>query len=82
MEQKDQKIEDDLGQMSIEQLVKELEGIVERLESDDTTLEESLEMYERGAKVREACQRKLTSYERRVEQLLCENGRISIEPFE
>lgn len=59
-----------------EQALKELEGIVERMEQGDTTLEESLKQFERGIALTRACQQALKAAEQKVEILIEENGKI------
>ena len=71
-------ISEEFDSMSIEDLVRELESIVDGMESEDVSLEEGLEMYERGVELRDACQKKLASYERRVEQLLCKGEDVEL----
>lgn len=64
-----------VGKMSFEEAMKELESVVTRLESGDVPLEDSIRLYERGAALREHCQRKLAEAEEKVAQItLDENG--------
>ena len=55
--------------MTFEQAMAELEGVVERLEKGDVPLEESIGLYERGARLKAHCEAKLKSAEERVERL-------------
>ena len=55
---------------SFEDSVRRLGEIVERLESGELSLEESLVLFEEGVKLARASQSKLDDAERRVEQLL------------
>ena len=57
-----------------EESVKELEQIVEKLESGDTTLDESLEYFEKGIKLSKACQRMLETAEKKVSVLLSDGS--------
>ena len=50
--------------------VKRLEQIVERIESGELSLEDSLSLFEEGVKLVRASQQQLDNAERRVEQLL------------
>lgn len=59
----------DIKEMSFEKALKELEGIVSRLERGDVELEESITIYERGEALREHCDRLLKQAEQRVEKL-------------
>ncbi|TYO98750.1 exodeoxyribonuclease VII small subunit [Geothermobacter ehrlichii] len=68
--------------ISFEQALKELEALVERLESGDLPLEESLRCFEEGIARAAACQKRLQQAEARIEQLLHDDeGNLRIEPF-
>ena len=60
--------------MSIEQAMKELEATVGRLEHGEATLEESIALYERGAKLRAHCDTVLRAAEERVEKITLAAG--------
>lgn len=67
-----------LDQMSFEDAMKELETVVGKLEHGDATLEQSIALYERGAKLRAHCERRLRAAEERVEKImLAANGEPS-----
>ena len=55
--------------MSFEEAMKELEAVVGRLESGDVPLEDSIKLYERGAALKEHCQKKLAEAEEKVAQI-------------
>ncbi len=59
----------DVGDMTFERALKELEGIVGRLERGDVELEESITIYERGEALRDHCDRLLKQAEAKVERL-------------
>jgi exodeoxyribonuclease VII small subunit len=59
----------DIKDLSFEQALKELEGIVSRLERGDVALEESINIYERGEALRGHCDRVLKQAEARIEKL-------------
>ncbi|MEM1365294.1 MAG: exodeoxyribonuclease VII small subunit [Pseudomonadota bacterium] len=61
----DQKIED----MSFEQALQELEGIVGKLEQGDVALDESIAIYERGEALKRHCESRLAAAEKRVEKI-------------
>lgn len=61
--------------LPFEEALAELEQIVERLETGDLTLEESLALFERGQKLARLCNQRLESATLRVEQLT-EDGEI------
>ncbi|HEX4892151.1 MAG TPA: exodeoxyribonuclease VII small subunit [Hyphomicrobiaceae bacterium] len=60
---------EDIQAMTFERALKELEGIVGRLERGDVELEESISIYERGELLREHCDRLLKQAEAKVEKL-------------
>ena len=59
----------DIGEMSFERSLKELETIVARLERGDVELEESIAIYERGEALKDHCDRLLKQAEAKVERL-------------
>ncbi len=58
-----------LAGMSFEAALAELEQVVARLESGDVPLEDSIELYARGADLRALCEEKLKAAETRVSQI-------------
>ena len=58
-----------VSDMSFEDAMKELEGVVAKLESGDVQLEDSIQLYERGAALKEHCQTKLAEAEEKVAQI-------------
>jgi exodeoxyribonuclease VII small subunit len=67
---------------SFEASLKELEQIVEQLETGDLPLEHSLELFEQGVKLSRDCQKRLDEAERKVELLLkSEDGVFSKIPL-
>jgi exodeoxyribonuclease VII small subunit len=59
----------DIKEMTFERALKELEGIVSRLERGDVELEESIAIYERGEVLRDHCDRLLRQAEAKVEKI-------------
>lgn len=59
----------DIKDMTFERALKELEGIVSRLERGDVELEESIAIYERGEVLRDHCDRLLRQAEAKVEKI-------------
>jgi exodeoxyribonuclease VII small subunit len=55
--------------LTFEQSLTELETVVERLEIGDMQLEESLELFERGVTLIRDCRGRLSSAERKIEEL-------------
>ena len=66
---------------SFESCLNELEKVVKELEAGDLTLERSLDLFERGTALSEACRKQLEQAETRVEELIRKEGRIVAEPF-
>ena len=64
----------DIEQMSFEDAMKELETVVGKLEHGDATLDQSIALYERGAKLRAHCERRLRQAEERVEKIMLSAG--------
>lgn len=65
-----------------ERSLAELEALVERLESGELTLEESLNEFERGVRLSRACQASLKAAELKIEALLDKDGETAVEPFD
>lgn len=61
-------------QPDFEKTLAELEGLVEKMEQGDMTLEASLTSFERGIELIRTCQQALTEAEQKVEQLLDKDG--------
>lgn len=67
---------------SFEALYRELEETVRRLEAGDLTLDDSLTLYDRAAKLAEQCNALLDRAELRVRQLTARSdGALTAEPF-
>ncbi|CTQ32514.1 exodeoxyribonuclease VII small subunit [Jannaschia rubra] len=60
---------DDIGEMTFEQALAELEKVVNQLDSGDVPLEESIRLYERGAELKARCESRLKAAEEKVEQI-------------
>ncbi|MGH8585419.1 MAG: exodeoxyribonuclease VII small subunit [Gammaproteobacteria bacterium] len=65
-----------------EQALSALEALVEKLESGELSLEESLTHFERGIALTRACQKSLAEAEQRVKVLIETDGRERLAPFE
>lgn len=53
-------------ELSFEEAMKELEGVVSQLERGDVALEESIRLYQRGADLKKRCEAKLKEAEEKV----------------
>ena len=68
--------------VDFEQSLAELQQLVERLESGELSLEESLSSFEQGVALTRDCQQALTQAEQKVQQLVEKNGELTTEPFD
>lgn len=55
-----------VAEMSFEQALRELENVVGQLEHGDVALEDSIRLYERGAKLKKRCEAKLAEAQEKV----------------
>ena len=62
-------------ELSFEEALKRLTAIVERLESGELSLEQSLTLFEEGTRLSRASQVRLDAAEKRVEELLAIDAR-------
>ena len=61
--------------------LKKLEGIVDKLESGNIGLEESVKLYEEGMKIKKICDKKLKDIEMQIKKIKIEDNRIIKEDF-
>jgi exodeoxyribonuclease VII small subunit len=73
--------QDDPDFSRFEASLEELETIVQRMESGDQSLEESLKDFERGVTLTKACQTMLKNAEQKVEKLVKQHGELKTESF-
>ena len=59
-----------IGEMSFEEALRALEGVVRSLESGEVPLDESIALYERGEALRKACQARLDAAQARIEKIV------------
>ena len=62
---------------TFEEAVLELEKLVQTLEDGECSLDESMKMFEEGMGLAKYCNDKLQSAEKRIVELVNENGKIS-----
>lgn len=68
---------------TFETSLEELESIVRRMENGDLSLDESLDLFERGVTLARRCRERLDAAERRVEMLVKgAGGALEPVPFE
>ena len=61
--------EADISGLSFEDALKELERIVSRLESGEAQLQEAIDLYERGDRLRKQCAARLDAAQARIEAI-------------
>ncbi|HEX5380172.1 MAG TPA: exodeoxyribonuclease VII small subunit [Phenylobacterium sp.] len=73
----------DIDGLSFEQALAELERIVGQLESGQAPLEQSIELYERGARLKAHCETRLEAARLKVEKIVVgAGGAPGVEPAE
>ncbi|MBU0437709.1 exodeoxyribonuclease VII small subunit [Staphylococcus succinus] len=58
---------------SFEEMMKELEDIVQKLDNENVSLEESLNLYQRGMKLSATCDETLKDAEKKVNELISDD---------
>lgn len=71
-------LDKEIAALPLEKCFEELEEIVVSLENQTTSLEDSINLFERGMKLSRRCNTELTRMERRI-QLIVENSKQEIE---
>lgn len=70
-------------EMSFEEAMAALEGVVSQLERGEVALEQSIALYERGAALKAHCAGKLKDAEEKVELIRAAEGRaVGVTPVE
>jgi exodeoxyribonuclease VII small subunit len=74
----------DIGKMSFETALGELEKIVQALERGDVELEQSIRIYERGEALKNRCSALLAAAENKIEKIrLSREGQaVGVEPLD
>ncbi|SFR84830.1 exodeoxyribonuclease VII small subunit [Sphingomonas jatrophae] len=73
-----------IEQLSFEDALKRLEAIVQRLESGEASLEESIRLYGEGDRLRKQCEGRLAAAQARIERIVAgADGRATgTQPFD
>ena len=75
--------ENEISKLSFEEAIKDLQKIVEELENGNVELEKSIELYEKGAKLRIHCENKLKFAEKKISKISLEkDGEVSVTDSE
>lgn len=69
-------------EFDFEKALAELEGIVDKMEKGNLSLESSLELFEKGIALTRSCQKALTDAEQKVQILLQENNKQELADFD
>ncbi|HHX01466.1 MAG TPA: exodeoxyribonuclease VII small subunit [Firmicutes bacterium] len=67
--------------ITFEEAIKALEEVVRKLEDGTVSLDESLQLFEKGVELARICRAKLDQFEEKIEVLLERNGESVTEPF-
>lgn len=67
--------------VQFEKALADLEGLVEKLEQGELTLEQSLKAFEKGVQLTRTCQKALNDAEQKVQMLVEENGSDQLVDF-
>ncbi len=79
----DAQIPEQIQAMSFEEALESLEEIVQRLDSGQVSLEDSIDIYTRGTHLKRHCEAKLHSAKERVDQIIVgSGGAVGVEPAE
>ena len=71
-----------MSKETFENNLKELEGIVKALESSDVSLDEMLELFEKGIKLTKSCTSQIENAEQKISVLMKnKDGEMTEEPF-
>ena len=63
-----------ISELTFEEALKALEQVVRRLEGGEVPLDESIDLYERGEKLRAHCQARLDAAQARIEKIVAAEG--------
>ncbi|MCM8900887.1 exodeoxyribonuclease VII small subunit [Caldicoprobacter algeriensis] len=70
-----------VSELTFEEALRELEIVVSRLESNDLSLDEAIELFKRGISLSAHCNAKLERAEGMVKLLIQNQGKIEEVPF-
>ncbi len=72
-----------IEELSFEEAMSELEAVVRRLENGQVKLEEAVQAYERGVKLKNICTEKLQNAKSKIDLLTIEGDKpVGIESFD
>ncbi|WP_343612193.1 exodeoxyribonuclease VII small subunit [Novosphingobium sp.] len=72
-----------IAQLNFEEALRALESVVRQLESGEVPLDESISLYEKGEKLRAACQARLDAATARIERIVAkDDGAVATRPLD
>lgn len=73
----------DLSNLTFEQALKEMETLIHLLEDGKTTLDQAIDAYECGVKLKNHCEEQLAKARARVSQIIpSRDGSVHLHPLE
>ncbi len=74
----------DIAKMTFEDALEELKTIVARLETGEGKLDQAVEAYDRGARLKQHCEAKLREAQEKIEKISLGGpaGAVKVEPFD
>jgi len=74
----------DIATLSFEEALRALEDIVRKLESGEVPLDATIDLYERGEKLRKHCQARLDAAQARIERVVtsADGAASGTQPFD
>lgn len=72
----------EIGSLSYERALEELDGLIARLEAGRVDLDEAITCYERGTRLAQHCERLLDRTEQKVTQVVVGSGGEREQPFD
>lgn len=75
---------DAIAELSFEDALRRLEAIVQRLESGEASLDESITLYAEGDRLRAQCEARLAAAQARIEKITLGGGGrpAGVQPFD
>lgn len=78
----DTTVSPEIAALSFEDALAELEQIVRRLEAGQGKLDEAIHSYERGAQLKQHCEKKLSEAQARIDKIVrSPDGSLATEPL-
>ena len=75
-----QTVPKDIAALNFEAALAELESVVQKLESGQVSLEDSIGMYTRGTQLKQHCEARLADAQARIEKVVVSGDGLKTEP--